>query len=221
MTMNQSESIGNLATALATAQAEMDFAKKDSSNPFFKSSYADLASVWEVCRTVLPKNGLAIIQTAEPAEAGRLRVRTTLAHKSGEWIAGVLDIPAVKNDPQAYGSAITYARRYSLAAIVGVIADDDDGEAAMGRGESKVTPKPARAAPLSPPRAAPQADMITSDQRKHIMAMIGNEPRQKRLDDINNWLAARKEPPVSSTNELTKSQASSLIDAIQRSMEAA
>lgn len=143
MTMPQmSEQINELATALSDAQAQMDFAKKGSNNPFFKSSYADLASVWDVCRQVLPKHGLAVSQTMEPGEG--VQVRTTLMHKSGQWISGVIALPPVKNDPQAYGSAVTYGRRYSLAAIVGVIADDDDGEAAMNRnGKGKAKPAPA------------------------------------------------------------------------------
>jgi hypothetical protein len=142
--MEMSDHINELATALSTAQAEMDFARKDSANPFFKSSYADLASVWDVCRRVLPKNGLAVSQTMEPGEG--VRVRTTLMHTSGQWISGVIVLPPVKNDPQAYGSAVTYGRRYSLSAIVGVIADDDDAESAMDR-------KPHKPATIDKPKA--------------------------------------------------------------------
>lgn len=148
--MFKSEQIDQIAAALASAQSEMDFARKDSANPFFKSSYADLASVWDVCRRVLPKNGLAVSQTLEPSEGQTISVRTTLLHKSGQWITGVCQIPMVKADPQAAGSAITYARRYSLAAICGVIADDDDAEQAMGR-------KPAA-------KAAPRKKMETMDE---------------------------------------------------------
>lgn len=156
----QSEQLDQIAEALAKAQDEMDFARKDSSNPFFKSSYADLASVWDVCRQVLPKNGLAVSQSLVPGEG--INVRTLLMHKSGQWVCGVCQLPPVKNDPQAYGSAITYARRYSLAAIVGVIADDDDGECAMGRrgGEKKEEPvKPAKTQTTKKPAAKADDDL--------------------------------------------------------------
>ncbi|MDP2362296.1 MAG: ERF family protein, partial [Ignavibacteria bacterium] len=114
-------------------------ARKDSANPFFKSVYADLASVWEACRQALSTNGLCVIQTTDN-DNGSVIVITTLIHSSGQWIRGKLRIKPVKDDPQGIGSAITYARRYALAAIVGVAPDegeDDDGEGAMGRGKGK------------------------------------------------------------------------------------
>lgn len=128
--MNKSESIANLAKALSAAQGSIKAALKDSSNPFFKSKYADLTAVWESCRPVLSANGLAITQST--AFVGELLVlETMLMHLSGEWVSSVYPINPAKNDPQGVGSAITYARRYSLSALVGVVADeDDDGNAA-------------------------------------------------------------------------------------------
>jgi len=128
--MNKSESIANLAKALSAAQGSIKAALKDSSNPFFGSKYADLTAVWESCRHALSANGLAVTQsTAFIGES--LVLETTLMHLSGEWVASVYPIKPVKNDPQGVGSAITYARRYSLSALVGVVADeDDDGNAA-------------------------------------------------------------------------------------------
>jgi ERF superfamily len=127
----QSAEIGKLAEALSKAQGAIEDAKKESENPFFKSNYADLSSVWKACRKHLSGNGLAVIQAVDLE--GRLR--TTLAHTSGEWIASVYPIKPVKDDPQGLGSAVTYARRYSLAAIVGIApaGEDDDGEGAQGR----------------------------------------------------------------------------------------
>lgn len=122
----QSPTIGKLAEALAHAQAEIENAVKDHSNPFFKSKYADLASVWGACRAPLAKHGLAIIQTTT-GDPDRVNIITTLAHASGEWIRGTLSLRPVKTDPQAIGSAITYGRRYALAAIAGVATEDDDG----------------------------------------------------------------------------------------------
>jgi hypothetical protein len=130
--MNKSEQINELAGALAKAQAEIKGALKDAQNPFFKSSYADLASVWDAIRAPLAKHGLSVIQTTDSTEKGMVLV-TTLAHASGQWIEGRYPIQPMKNDPQAMGSATTYARRYALAAIVGVAQIDDDGEAAMAR----------------------------------------------------------------------------------------
>ena len=130
--MNKSETIGALAGALSKAQAEIRGAIKDTANPFFKSKYADLSSVWEACREQLTKNGLSVVQTNKAGD-GRVIVETILMHTSGEWISGELDMKPVKDDPQGVGSAITYARRYALAAIVGVAPEDDDGNAASGK----------------------------------------------------------------------------------------
>lgn len=129
--MNKSESVAGLAAALAQAQGQMKGAIKDSANPFFKSKYADLASVVEAIRAAFSANGLSYIQTVEPSEKDEVRVETTLLHSSGEWIScGVLSLPVSKVDAQGYGSALTYARRYSLSAAVGVAPEDDDGNAA-------------------------------------------------------------------------------------------
>lgn len=129
--MNKSESIAGLAAALAKAQGQMKGAIKDSANPFFKSKYADLASVVEAIRAAFSANGLSYIQTVEPSDKDEVRVETTLLHSSGEWIScGVLSLPVSKVDAQGYGSALTYARRYSLSAAVGVAPEDDDGNAA-------------------------------------------------------------------------------------------
>jgi hypothetical protein len=125
-----SESIKELAAALAAAQATMSGAKKDSANPFFKSKYADLASCWEAARSALPAQGLCVIQTTRASEKDEVIVVTTLAHSSGEWVSGELSLPVSKADAQGYGSALTYARRYGLCAIVGIAPEDDDGNAA-------------------------------------------------------------------------------------------
>lgn len=126
-------SINELAAALSKAQAEIIGAKKDANNNFFKTPYADLASVWDACRQPLTKNGLSVTQTTDVSENGVMILVTTLLHSSGQHIQGRYPIQPVKNDPQGLGSAITYARRYALQAIVGVAPTDDDGEAAMGR----------------------------------------------------------------------------------------
>lgn len=137
--MNKSDSIAALAASLAKAQGQMKGAVKDSANPFFKSKYADLASVVEAIRAAFSANGLSYIQTVEPSDKDEVVVETTLMHASGEWIScGMLALPVSKADAQGYGSALTYARRYSLSAAVGVAPEDDDGNAASAA-KPKVT----------------------------------------------------------------------------------
>lgn len=135
--MNQSEQLNELAAALSKAQGQIEGAKKDSANPFFKSKYADLASVWEACRKPLTENGLSIIQCPEESENG-IAIETMLLHSSGQWKSSRYSMPVSKIDAQAVGSAITYGRRYALAAMVGVAPEDDDGNAAAkGKPEEK------------------------------------------------------------------------------------
>lgn len=140
--MNKSESIASLAKSLAVVQASLVPAKKDSTNPFFNSTYADLSSVWESCRELLAKNGLSVIQGNSIGANNTVIVETILAHESGQWIQSELCMPLSKNNPQGVGSAITYGRRYGLAAIVGIVADDDDdGNAASAKnGNGNVRP---------------------------------------------------------------------------------
>ena len=127
--VRRSPSIAALTAALAKAQGEIAGASKDKANPFFKSSYADLASVWGACRAPLSKNALAVLQPSF-ADGTRVTVTTILAHSSGEFIESDLTMVAAQNTPQGIGSCITYARRYALSSLVGVAAEDDDAEAA-------------------------------------------------------------------------------------------
>lgn len=127
--MTKSDSIAELASALAKAQGQIKGAVKDSENPFFKSRYADLASVWDACRKPLSDNALSVIQLTKADENG-VTVTTILAHASGQWIEEALTLPLKEQTPQAVGSALTYGRRYGLSAMVGIAPEDDDAEAA-------------------------------------------------------------------------------------------
>ena len=130
--MQQSESIANLAKSLSIVQGKLTYAVKDSANPFFKSKYADLESVWDACRDLLASNGLAVAQfpgTYSDLDKS-MSLTTILTHSSGEWISQEMSVPVSKVDPQGAGSALTYMRRYALAAVVGVVQADDDGNAA-------------------------------------------------------------------------------------------
>jgi len=130
--INQSESINELASALAKAQARLHGAKKDAKNPFFKSNYATLESVYEAIREPLAEQGLSVIQPTEFID-NQTFVRTVLLHSSGQWIDGLYPVITQKNDPQGLGSGMSYSRRYSLMAMVGIPASDDDAESATNR----------------------------------------------------------------------------------------
>lgn len=125
-----SEQISELATALSKAQGVMEPATKDSNNPFFKSKYADLASIIGVCRKPLYTNGLSFVQLPS-TEGNIVTVVTVLLHSSGQWIKNSLSMGVKDNTPQAIGSCITYAKRYGLSAVIGIATEeDDDGNAA-------------------------------------------------------------------------------------------
>lgn len=128
----KSEQINELGAALAKAQGEIEAATKNAQNPHFRNTYADLAAVWDACRAPLSKNGLSVIQTVETDEDGFCLV-TTLCHSSGQWIDSRMHLLLTKQDMQGLGSAITYARRYSLASIVGIAQEEDDAEGAVDR----------------------------------------------------------------------------------------
>jgi hypothetical protein len=130
----------HLAIALCKAQSQLRGAVKDSTNPHFRSNYADLESVWDACRDALTSNGLSVVQFGADAPEGHIAITTMLLHESGETVQGTMTLPIVKRDPQAAGSAITYARRYSLAAMVGVVQVDDDANDAA-RPAQKQSPK--------------------------------------------------------------------------------
>ena len=132
----QSESINELAAALSSLQGALEGAKKDSTNPYFKSKYADLEAVWEAARPLLQPNGLSVTQTMGYLATGEVPVTTlitTLLHSSGQWIGGEMPLYLKVQDAQGQGSAITYARRYCLAAILGIHQTDDDAESAITR----------------------------------------------------------------------------------------
>jgi hypothetical protein len=170
--VNQSTEVADLFTALSKAQAMMQGAKEDCKNPFYKSSYADLTSVWAAAREPLTKNGLCITQVLEMHGTTQCLV-TILAHSSGQWIRSTLAFPAEQKDPQAIGKVITYYRRYGLAAIVGVCPEDDDAESAM-QTVRKPSPPPNSSTPL----------FITPEQAQVISTMVNHDPaRIQRIVD--------------------------------------
>jgi len=146
MILSQSPELDQLATALAIAQGSIQGAVKDRTNPAFKSSYADLASVWDACRAALSANGLSVSQHPGRLEDGSATVTTILLHKSGQHISSVCAALPRDQSPAAVGSVVTYLRRYALAAAVGVAPEDDDGQAAS---HATPNPQPQRVAALA------------------------------------------------------------------------
>jgi hypothetical protein len=140
----ETDEINELAIALAKAQNEMDIARNTNINPFFKSRYADLASVVKASRPHLASNGLSVLQRMITSEQGRMYLYTRLLHSSGQWIESSMPINPPKGDIQSIGSYITYLKRYTYSSMVGVVSsdEDDDGEAAMKKAREQKEQKP-------------------------------------------------------------------------------
>ena len=171
--MTHSESIANLAAALAKAQGTIEGASKDTKNPHFNSRYADLASVVDACRKALADNELSVVQSPSTKDGNLVLMTTMLLHSSGEWIeSDPLQVQARDAAPQAVGSCLTYLRRYQLASMVGVAPADDDAEAAEGR--TAQTTRPAnqvytgRPPTLPPKQPAHQAEPEIQIKEKDI-----------------------------------------------------
>jgi hypothetical protein len=166
----QSEQIDKLTEAMAKAQAVMENATLNKINPHFKSKYADLAAIFDAVRKPLAAQGLIVTQTTELREGGFVLV-TTLAHSSGQFIKSEYPLP-VAGKPQEVGSALTYARRYSLSAITGIAADEDDDANAAQDGP-KVDVR--GIAPRREPAViAPPVHPETGDASPHAIAYDGN-----------------------------------------------
>ena len=163
--MNSPE-INELAAALVAAQAEFSAVPKGSTNPFFKSKYAALPDVVQHAGPVLAKNGLAISQHITQDESGNDALLTYLLHKSGQFIAYAMKLHMVKDDPQAQGSAITYARRYAYMSALGLEADDDDdGNSAS---KAKATAKPQEKSSLDVMRDLLSKKFAMQSERKQF-----------------------------------------------------
>lgn len=181
----QSPEIKELAAALAQVQGELSPAQKTAENPFFKSKYADMAAIWEACQAPLAKHGFSCPQVIVKDE-----LITTLLHSSGQWIRSVVDLKPAKSDPQSFGSCVTYMRRYAKAALVGVVTEDDDGNAASEADKKK---KP----DLSMAMDRAQAEQVHEEALKKLNAAadLGAlqtiwTPYQKTIKSLPEDLAA-------------------------------
>lgn len=204
--MQRSDNIGALAKATAQAQGKMKAAAKDSANPFFKSKYADLASIWEACRDALAESGLAVFQPAR-TEGAKVTVTTLLAHADGEWLSEDLTVTAKEESPQAIGSAITYARRYGLAAMVGVAPEDDDGEMAHSRDTPTTKQERPPAAPRPPIKTPEEGVADVVKKRRMLTAQRINKSGVKFERFVADALGAAKSSDKWTEDDLDKLEA--------------
>lgn len=236
-----SEQTDKLDEALAKAQSEIGHAHADSKNPHFKSTYADLASVWDAVRSPLSKNGISITQWPCLAPAGKMRVLTRLAGH-GQWMMCGMEIPVGKPDAHGVGSALTYLRRYMLSAVAGVAPSDDpvgekddDGNAATGRyprpGDfDEFNQDPSGRGPAFPvsggpvaPKAAPSSapplpttphvppELVTQEQLARMFTIAGE--RGWTVEQIRLYLKAKL--GIDSTKSLTRGQYDYFVETLQ------
>jgi len=217
----KSESIKEIAVALAKFNAKVQRIEKDSTNPHFKNKYASLDGIMDEVRPMLAEEGLSVLQMPSGLD-GRLKLTTMLIHTSGEWIESApIEMQPVKSDPQGIGSATTYARRYSLCAFLGLSTGDLDDD---GNGSSNVSP-----APYSPPRPspAPNTPVLTgvssNGNTKPVsdaqIKLIGTTKSKKNIPD-EAYRGILSGFGVESTKDLTSSQASKVIERLTSYMPA-
>jgi hypothetical protein len=173
-----SDEISQLATALATAQGQIEDAVKDTKNDFYKSKYADLSSVRAAVRQPFADNGLSVAQFPRTVTGG-IEVETVLLHKSGEFMSEVLFMPT-KHEPHPIGSGISYARRYALMSIANLAADDDDGNAAQA---AKPAPKPAQALVEPDPAAVRKVALAAKEAAEKGQEALTDFWRSLPVDD--------------------------------------
>ena len=172
-----------LFAAMATAQAQIENAKKDSVNPHFKSRYADLAEVLNTTRPVLAKNGICIMQSTD-FDGSMVYVTTTLAHKDGGYVQSVSCCVPGKTDAQGIGAATTYLRRYALAAACGIAQEDDDGQSAAHAGKPAPVGATAKAEKYLDARQALR-DADTVSELGNVWLDLSSEARKALADEKN------------------------------------
>jgi hypothetical protein len=177
-----------VSAAFVKAQAEIEKASKDKTNPHFRNKYADLGAVVDAIKPALERHGLAFLQKFHHDDKG-ITVETIIIHESGETLSnGTLNVPASKMDAQGFGSACTYARRYSLQAAFGVAPEDDDGNAASGGTKSAASRQPATAIAEHEPAEA--------DADAAIVAQLNAAATVPDLVKVMNGLPAEQKRTV-------------------------
>jgi len=172
--MNVTEDRKELFKAIAAAQGEFTTVEKNAKNPHFNSKFAPLDSIIEMIRPILPKHGLAVVQFTDIPESGNgVIIETIITHESGQYISGRLGMPTVKQDPQGYGSSITYGRRYALGAALGIVSDEDvDGNQPEGaEKQTRAQQRPQQGAKTGV-EGQTATDLISEAQQKMIFAKM-------------------------------------------------
>ena len=182
--ITQSESIQTISKALLKAQIEVDRVTKNAKNPHFKSTYADISAVIDSIKPALNSSGITFLQLPCPSINGEVRLTTRLLHESGEWIDSTITVPISKNDAQGYGSGITYARRYSLAAIMGLPQEDDDGNGASAG--NKPAKKPANQTPSGSAfeRLSPELKSEAKTAADHVESAMPDIEKASEIFDM-------------------------------------
>lgn len=196
--MEKSDTIAALAAALIKFQSEMGTVGFDADNPFFKTKYATLTALVEKSKLGLAKNDLVVSQLV----TGEGAVTTILMHKTGEYIMGTLMLNPVKNDPQGRGSAITYARRYAYAAILGLVSDEDDD----GNSASKSQPAPTARSTPKPKEMTPEEALASAHAQiakaKTSADLVILAKRIEKSDKFNDEQKAELKNTISSKVDL-------------------
>jgi hypothetical protein len=200
--MKTTEAISDLFAALALAQSKIDAASKNATNPHLKNTYADLSAVWDACRESLTSNGLSVIQYVTFDTTAQRVLVTRLAHKTGQWIEDDgIPLMSVKQDMQGIGSAITYARRYGITALIGITQHDDDGNAASKpnshhfKEQDRIADAPTFSArttsPMSLSKVAenPGAYVCQVKTSKYYMKRVNSFTVAEANEYINQWSA--------------------------------
>ncbi len=206
--MEKSESIIELAKALSTFQGKIQPVKKDAANPFFKSHYATLDAIWDAIRKPLTDSGLSVTQTLD-IRGEKSVLNTTLLHSSGEWITSSMLLNPVKDDPQGLGSAISYARRYSLCAMLGIVADEDDD----GATASIKPDKPPEVTPFSWEAVRPKVNALL---KRKVAGWDSTTAILKQLLDIGATEKGSIGKAFDSLNEIGKMKFTKLIEEAEK-----
>jgi hypothetical protein len=172
--VRQSDTIAQLAAALAGAQAEMRSIAKDRTNPHFKNRYATLDAIMDTVRPVLAAHGLSVVQGVgeTEGEARGVTVETMLLHKSGEWVGSSVFMPLAKADPQSVGSAMTYGRRYGVSALLALATDEDDDGNAGSTPNGRQQQRRPSSEPVAPGMTAGNGDAPTDKQRAFLANLM-------------------------------------------------
>lgn len=215
--MERSDSVAKVAAALVGAQGELENVAKDAENPHFRNRYASLPAILDAVRPVLAKHGLAVIQFPTNTDDGRVGVETTIMHASGEYLTHDFSVRLTKDDAQGAGSALTYCRRYSLAAVLAISQDDDDGEVAS------LPPRRDAADRAAVSRPAATSAKISEAQRNLLFAIAGDLGKKAGLKDDqirSEVVAIIGRRGYASTAEIQKPDYDAIIDEVSKVLRA-